>query len=151
MAGVPWISWVLLLSSDKLPTLFSCQGPCFLTVGSRKNHPSRKFYLYGFSFCIQNLKAYHLYDQNKRILFFGCREGEVRCVERSKLIELLAAHLPLGTIRFGCQVISIKQDTQSTSTPILHMHDGSIIKAKVLFSFTLLFGFLFYKIIYNFP
>ncbi|KAB8933557.1 hypothetical protein FH972_026843 [Carpinus fangiana] len=59
-------------------------------------------------------------------------EGEARCVERSKLIELLAAHLPLGTIRFGCRVISVKLDTQTTSTPILHMHDGSIIKAKIV-------------------
>ncbi|XP_062150393.1 monooxygenase 1-like [Alnus glutinosa] len=58
-------------------------------------------------------------------------EGEARCVERSKLIELLVAHLPVGTIRFGCHIISIKLDAH-TSTPILHMHDGSIIKAKVV-------------------
>jgi len=58
---------------------------------------------------------------------------------------LLAAHLPVGTIRFGCHIISIKLDAH-TSTPILHMHDGSIIKAKVptlFLSFTP-FGFLFY-------
>ncbi|XP_062150394.1 monooxygenase 1-like [Alnus glutinosa] len=58
-------------------------------------------------------------------------EGEARCVERSKLVELLAAHLPVGTIRFGCHIISIKLDAH-TSTPILHMHDGSIIKAKIV-------------------
>ncbi|XP_062153931.1 monooxygenase 1-like [Alnus glutinosa] len=58
-------------------------------------------------------------------------DGEFRCVERSKLVELLAAHLPVGTIRFGCDIISIKLDAH-TSTPILDMHDGSIIKAKVV-------------------
>jgi hypothetical protein len=60
------------------------------------------------------------------------RDGDFRCVERSKLVELLAAHLPVGTIRFGCHIISIKLDAH-TSTPILDMHDGSIIKAKVAY------------------
>ncbi|KAB1211143.1 3-hydroxybenzoate 6-hydroxylase 1 [Morella rubra] len=58
-------------------------------------------------------------------------EGEARCVKRSDLIELLAAQLPIGTIRFRCQIISVTLDAQ-TSKPILEMHDGKIINAKIV-------------------
>ncbi|KAG2710062.1 hypothetical protein I3843_04G007500 [Carya illinoinensis] len=58
-------------------------------------------------------------------------EGEARCVIRSELIEALAAHLPPGTVRFGCQIVSVRLDTL-TSSPILQMHDGKIIKAEIV-------------------
>ncbi|XP_031270757.1 monooxygenase 1-like [Pistacia vera] len=57
--------------------------------------------------------------------------GEVRCVKRSDLIEALAQDLPLGTIRFGCQILSVKLDTNSCFT-ILHLNNGNKIRAKVL-------------------
>lgn len=63
-------------------------------------------------------------------MIFG-REGEARCVIRSELIEALAAHLPPGTVRFGCKIVSVKLDTPASS-PILQMHDGKIIKAEVV-------------------
>ncbi|XP_041009016.1 monooxygenase 1-like [Juglans microcarpa x Juglans regia] len=58
-------------------------------------------------------------------------EGEARCVIRSELIEALAAHLPPGTVRLGCQIVSVKLDTV-TSSPILQMHDGKEIKAEIV-------------------
>ncbi|KAI4324019.1 hypothetical protein L6164_023587 [Bauhinia variegata] len=58
-------------------------------------------------------------------------KGEARCIKRSDLIRTLAEELPAGTVRFGCQVLSVKTDT-STSFPILQLGDGSYIEAKVL-------------------
>ncbi|KAI6673386.1 hypothetical protein NL676_001292 [Syzygium grande] len=57
--------------------------------------------------------------------------GEARCLRRSILLEALAGDLPSGTIRFGSQVLTIEMDPQ-TSYPILRLHDGSVIKAKVV-------------------
>ncbi|XP_031260627.1 monooxygenase 1-like [Pistacia vera] len=57
--------------------------------------------------------------------------GEIRCVKRSDLIEALVQDLPLGTIRFGCQILSVKLDTNSCFT-ILHLNNGNTIRAKVL-------------------
>ncbi|KAJ0025950.1 hypothetical protein Pint_07409 [Pistacia integerrima] len=57
--------------------------------------------------------------------------GETRWVKRSDLIEALAQDLPLGTIRFGCKIVSLKLDT-NTSFPILQLNNGTTIKAKVL-------------------
>ncbi|OWM70985.1 hypothetical protein CDL15_Pgr013166 [Punica granatum] len=57
--------------------------------------------------------------------------GETRCIRRSDLIEALARDLPPGSIRFGSYVKFIKSDPFS-SCPILHLNDGSTIKAKAL-------------------
>ncbi|XP_056171084.1 monooxygenase 1-like isoform X2 [Syzygium oleosum] len=57
--------------------------------------------------------------------------GEARCLRRSVLLEALAGDLPSGTIRFGSRVLAIETDPQ-TSYPILWLHDGSVIKAKVV-------------------
>ncbi|XP_059631050.1 monooxygenase 1-like [Cornus florida] len=57
--------------------------------------------------------------------------GEARCLKRSDLIQTLADALPVGTIHFGCQVVSVKLDPL-TSYPILQLHDGSSVMAKVL-------------------
>lgn len=60
------------------------------------------------------------------------REGEVRAIKRSDLMEVLDAELPAGTIRYGYHLVSVKLDPL-TSDPILEFYDGRIIKAKVLF------------------
>ncbi|KAJ0086359.1 hypothetical protein Patl1_06867 [Pistacia atlantica] len=57
--------------------------------------------------------------------------GETRWVKRSDLIESLAQDLPLGTIRVGCQIFSVKIDA-NTSFPTLQLNDGTIIRAKML-------------------
>ncbi|KAM7511457.1 hypothetical protein LguiB_010332 [Lonicera macranthoides] len=57
--------------------------------------------------------------------------GEARCLKRTDLINTLASALPPGTIRFGCQVVSLTLGTP-TSYPILHLQDGSSIVSKVL-------------------
>ncbi|XP_048230052.1 monooxygenase 1 [Ricinus communis] len=57
--------------------------------------------------------------------------GEARCVKRSDLIEALADDLPLGTIRFGCDILSVNLDPE-ISFPILQLSNGSSIKAKAL-------------------
>ncbi|XP_031271196.1 monooxygenase 1-like [Pistacia vera] len=57
--------------------------------------------------------------------------GETRWVKRSDLIESLAQDLPLGTVRVGCQICSVKIDA-NTSFPTLQLNDGTIIRAKML-------------------
>ncbi|ONK73084.1 uncharacterized protein A4U43_C04F26990 [Asparagus officinalis] len=58
------------------------------------------------------------------------KEG-LRCVRRSDLIEALANSLPVEFVRFGCQIVAIQNDPV-TSFPIVHIADGSIIRAKIL-------------------
>ncbi|KAF8025124.1 hypothetical protein BT93_F2082 [Corymbia citriodora subsp. variegata] len=57
--------------------------------------------------------------------------GEVRCLRRMDLINVLAEDLPSNTIRFGCRVVSVELDP-TTSRPLLHLDDGGTIKAKVV-------------------
>ncbi|KAM7253259.1 hypothetical protein ACFE04_025877 [Oxalis oulophora] len=57
--------------------------------------------------------------------------GETRCLKRSDLISTLASELPTGTIRFSSQLVSVNLD-KNTSLPIIQLHDGTTIKAKVL-------------------
>ncbi|KAI7737105.1 hypothetical protein M8C21_013313, partial [Ambrosia artemisiifolia] len=57
--------------------------------------------------------------------------GETRCLRRKDLIDTLYKALPQGTIKFGCQLESIKLDTYSTK-PVLGFVDGSSIIAKVV-------------------
>eukprot|EP00262_Sarcandra_glabra_P009916 TRINITY_DN2474_c0_g1_i2.p1 TRINITY_DN2474_c0_g1~~TRINITY_DN2474_c0_g1_i2.p1 ORF type:complete len:350 (-),score=29.86 TRINITY_DN2474_c0_g1_i2:93-1142(-) len=57
----------------------------------------------------------------------------VRAVHRSALLESLAEELPAGTIRFSSKLASIKKETfENSSITVLHMEDGTVIKAKVL-------------------
>lgn len=56
---------------------------------------------------------------------------EARCLKRSILLETLANDLPVGTIRFGSHIVSVQMDP-ITSQPILHLHDGSVVRAKVV-------------------
>ncbi|KAI7736364.1 hypothetical protein M8C21_014196 [Ambrosia artemisiifolia] len=57
--------------------------------------------------------------------------GETRCLRRKDLIDTLYNALPQGTIKFGCQLESIKLNTYSTK-PVLRFVDGSSIIAKVV-------------------
>ncbi|KAI6689685.1 hypothetical protein NL676_026513 [Syzygium grande] len=57
--------------------------------------------------------------------------GEVRCLRRMDLINVLAEDLPSNSIRFGCRVVSVELDP-ITSRPLLRLDDGGIIKAKVV-------------------
>ncbi|KAF7123166.1 hypothetical protein RHSIM_Rhsim12G0000700 [Rhododendron simsii] len=56
---------------------------------------------------------------------------EARCLKRSILIETLANDLPVGTIRFGSHITALQMDP-TTLQPILHLHDGSVIRAKIV-------------------
>lgn len=56
--------------------------------------------------------------------------GEVRGVIRNDLVRALAHALPLGTLRLGCQIVSVKLD-ETMSFPIVHVKNGKDIKAKV--------------------
>jgi hypothetical protein len=49
-------------------------------------------------------------------------------VEREFLLETLAKELPVDTIRYSSKVVSIEEDS---GLELLHLADGSVIKAKV--------------------
>ncbi|CAA7057581.1 unnamed protein product [Microthlaspi erraticum] len=56
--------------------------------------------------------------------------GEVRGVVRNDMVRALADALPIGTIRLGCEIVSVKLD-ETMSFPIVHVRNGPNIKAKV--------------------
>ncbi|KAM0030752.1 putative FAD-binding domain, FAD/NAD(P)-binding domain superfamily [Helianthus debilis subsp. tardiflorus] len=58
-------------------------------------------------------------------------DGETRWLRRKDLIDTLYAELPPGTVKFGCQLESIKLDSHS-SKPVLRFIDGSSIIAKAV-------------------
>ncbi|KAM1348436.1 hypothetical protein ACFX13_002719 [Malus domestica] len=78
---------------------------------------------------LQGVREIYLNDGKQQETAYG--GVEARCLKRSDLIETLAESLPVGTIRLGCQAISVKLDSL-TSHPTLQLHSGSTIKAKVL-------------------
>ncbi|KAF8405637.1 hypothetical protein HHK36_007713 [Tetracentron sinense] len=78
---------------------------------------------------IQAFRDISLDKGSQREIPFG--KGELRCLKRSDLIQTLANDLPLDTIRFRSQLIAVKFDPV-TSYPLLQLHDGSVIKAKVV-------------------
>lgn len=53
---------------------------------------------------------------------------EIRCVKRNFLLETLESELPEGTIRYSSKIAAIDEEGD---VKLLHMADGSIIKAKV--------------------
>lgn len=59
------------------------------------------------------------------------RKGEIRCLRRKDLIDTLYAALPPATVKFGCELESIKLDP-NTSKPVLQFIDGTSIIPKVL-------------------
>ncbi|XP_010260971.1 PREDICTED: uncharacterized protein LOC104599917 [Nelumbo nucifera] len=61
------------------------------------------------------------------------KKFEPRAVHRKNLLETLAEELPPGTIRFSSKLSSIETQTfEGSSIAILHLDDGTQIKAKVL-------------------
>ncbi|XP_048131161.1 monooxygenase 1-like [Rhodamnia argentea] len=70
-------------------------------------------------------------DRGTKLEKLPLSKGEARCIKRSDLVEALAKDLPQGTVRFGCHVISVKLDPV-TSSAVLELHNGFVIKAKVL-------------------
>ncbi|KAM0904832.1 hypothetical protein ACQ4PT_017809 [Festuca glaucescens] len=56
---------------------------------------------------------------------------EVRCVHRNVLLQALEEELPAGTIRYSSKIVSIDQDEHGSSK-ILHLPDGTTLRAKVL-------------------
>ncbi|CAL2263507.1 unnamed protein product [Prunus armeniaca] len=56
-------------------------------------------------------------------------DREVLCVKRNLLLEALANELPSGTIRFSSKVVSVDE---SGYFKLVHLADGTILKAKVL-------------------
>ncbi|CDY69727.1 BnaCnng65020D [Brassica napus] len=59
--------------------------------------------------------------------------GEVRGVIRNDMVRALAHALPVGTLRLGSQIVSVKLD-EATSFPNVHLRNGQDIKAKVRLS-----------------
>ncbi|KAM0904833.1 hypothetical protein ACQ4PT_017810 [Festuca glaucescens] len=54
---------------------------------------------------------------------------EIRCVKRNFLLETLENELPEGTIRYSSKIVAIEEEG---NVKVLHMADGSIIRANVL-------------------
>ncbi|KAK1295719.1 hypothetical protein QJS10_CPB15g00382 [Acorus calamus] len=59
-------------------------------------------------------------------------DHEVRCVERHLLMETLERELPRGTIRLNSKVVSIEEEVSGGRMKVLHLADGTTLKAKVL-------------------
>lgn len=55
--------------------------------------------------------------------------NEMRCVRRDLLLQALEEELPRGTIRYSSRIVSIEDDGGGK---VLHLADGSVIRAKVL-------------------
>lgn len=78
---------------------------------------STKCWLRSLRFCLHSVRS------NAR--------KELRCLTRKDLVETLAKNLPAGTIRFGCRVAAVDEDSGSRC-PVLTTEDGHTIKAKVI-------------------
>ncbi|KAI8553988.1 hypothetical protein RHMOL_Rhmol05G0061700 [Rhododendron molle] len=57
---------------------------------------------------------------------------ELRCVRRKVLLEALQKELPSGTIRFSSKVVSIQEEESGGCFKLVHLANGSVVKAKVL-------------------
>lgn len=55
---------------------------------------------------------------------------EIRSVKRNFLLETLEKELPEGTIRYSSKIVAIEEE--SNNVKLLHMADGSTIRANVL-------------------
>ncbi|KAL4323683.1 hypothetical protein GQ457_11G011400 [Hibiscus cannabinus] len=58
-------------------------------------------------------------------------KGELRCLKRMELMKALAEALPAECVHLGCRVVSIVKDPL-TLDPVLQLHDGTLIKAKIV-------------------
>ncbi|KAL8140460.1 hypothetical protein V2J09_006481 [Rumex salicifolius] len=68
------------------------------------------------------------------INYVHSRKHEIRCIERRVLAESLAKELPEGSIRFSSKLVSFEESCSPNDNyyKILHLGDGSFLKAKVL-------------------
>ncbi|OEL38963.1 FAD-dependent urate hydroxylase [Dichanthelium oligosanthes] len=55
--------------------------------------------------------------------------NDIRCVRRDSLLQALEEELPRGTIRYSSRIVSIQEEGD---IKILHLADGSTLRAKVL-------------------
>ncbi|XP_012465028.1 monooxygenase 1 [Gossypium raimondii] len=58
-------------------------------------------------------------------------KGELRCLKRMELMKALTEELPVESVYLGCRAVSIVLDPL-TSNPLLQLHDGTLIKAKIV-------------------
>uniref|UniRef100_A0A7N0U5K0 FAD-binding domain-containing protein n=1 Tax=Kalanchoe fedtschenkoi TaxID=63787 RepID=A0A7N0U5K0_KALFE len=56
-------------------------------------------------------------------------EQEIRCLNRTVLLEALAKELPPGTIRYSSKLVHFED---SGNYKLVHLADGTIVKAKIL-------------------
>jgi hypothetical protein len=72
---------------------------------------------------------------NNALTSYGSISGphEIRCVKRNFLLETLENELPEGTIRYSSKIVAIEEEG---NVKLLHMADGSIIRANVRHSDT---------------
>ncbi|VAI08981.1 unnamed protein product [Triticum turgidum subsp. durum] len=63
------------------------------------------------------------------LLYESSGPHEIRCVKRNFLLETLEEELPEGTIRYSSKIVAIEEEG---NVKLLHMADGSIIRANVL-------------------
>ncbi|XP_058216575.1 monooxygenase 2-like [Rhododendron vialii] len=62
----------------------------------------------------------------------SCGHQELRCLRRKVLLETLQKELPSGTIRFSSKVVSIQEEESGGCFKLVHLANGSVVKAKVL-------------------
>ncbi|XP_037426091.1 monooxygenase 2-like [Triticum dicoccoides] len=84
------------------------------------------------------IRKLHLHIQGLRVMSASTGEiakevdfrDEFSCVRRDVLLQVLAAELPTGTIRYSSKIVSIDEHGDGAKT--LHLADGSTLRAKVL-------------------
>ncbi|CAN6201516.1 unnamed protein product [Urochloa humidicola] len=77
------------------------------------------------------ITEYHNVWQKQNKTTLKPTSKELRCLKRKDLVEALAKKLPVGTIRFGCHIATIFEDSDCYCT-VLSTVDGSTIKTRVL-------------------
>ncbi|XP_073526382.1 uncharacterized protein [Phyllobates terribilis] len=78
---------------------------------------------------IQLRRDISLDDHHEKLTPSG--KEEIRCLRRRDLVETLANELPPETIKFGHHIVAIGTDS-CTSYPIIYLHNGKIIKPKIV-------------------
>ncbi|KAM3230540.1 hypothetical protein ACQJBY_060982 [Aegilops geniculata] len=85
------------------------------------------------------IRKLHLHIEGLRVMSASTGEiakevdfrDEFSCVRRDVLLQVLAAELPAGTIRYSSKIVSIDEHGDD-GAKILHLADGSALRAKVL-------------------
>lgn len=82
------------------------------------------------------IDIYHLNSRTScnDLSLVKCRgPHEARCVKRNVVLQALEEELPRGTIRYSSKIVSIEEDGHAK---ILHLADGSTLRAKVTYIIT---------------